>query len=234
MKDEEDRPKAPPNDPQRQGNIWQRYEQLERSAKSLADVNQQMALEKAKHQRVCHILPSWTPSMQPPYMPCPHLAEHPALHQPQADSMESELACLDVIVVDQSVNILTHAMQDKKRLEEEVLELQRVNASLVDAASGHGLTSKRGSPPVLSCTAESATSLSEGGSRQRSYCPVSSLPLPTSAQPDKEEVCITACSLHTHSAESATLCVARALQHHKHEGFSSCLLEWYILVSQGA
>ncbi len=45
-------PKAPPNDPQRQGNIWHRYEQLESMTKSLAGVNQQMVMEKAKHQRV--------------------------------------------------------------------------------------------------------------------------------------------------------------------------------------
>lgn len=51
--DEEARPKAPPNDPQRQGNIWHRYEQLESMTKSLAGVNQQMVLEKTKHQRVC-------------------------------------------------------------------------------------------------------------------------------------------------------------------------------------
>ena len=50
--DEEARPKAPPNDPQRQGNIWHRYEQLEGMTKSLATVNQQMVLEKTKHQRV--------------------------------------------------------------------------------------------------------------------------------------------------------------------------------------
>ena len=209
MKDEEDRPKAPPNDPQRQGNIWQRYEQLERSAKSLADVNQQMALEKAKHQRVCHILLAWASFMHLPNLPWPHLAQDFALHQPQADSMGSEVACLDVIV-NRSVNILTHAMQDRKRLEEELLELQRVNASLVDAASGHDTTFKGGSPPIHSGTAESATSLSEGGSGQRSHCPVSSPPLPAVAQPGKKEVCITACSLYTKSAKSATLCVAGA------------------------
>lgn len=45
-------PKAPPNDPQRQGNIWHRYEQLENMTKSLAGVKQQMVMEKAKHQRV--------------------------------------------------------------------------------------------------------------------------------------------------------------------------------------
>ena len=123
--------------------------------------------------------------------------------------MESEVACIDIIV-DHSINILMHVMQDKKRLEEEILELQRVNASLVDAASGHGATSKGGSPPSHSSTAESATPLSEGGSRQRSHCPVSTPPLPAAAQPDKEEVCITACSLNTSSAESATPCVARA------------------------
>lgn len=48
-----DSPKALPNDPQRQGNIWHRYEQLENMTKSLAGVNQQMVMEKAKHQRVC-------------------------------------------------------------------------------------------------------------------------------------------------------------------------------------
>ena len=85
VKDEEDRPKAPPNDPQRQGNIWQRYEQLERSAKSLAGANQQMALEKAKHQRVCYILPALAFSIQPPNLPCLHLAFNPAFPQSQAD-----------------------------------------------------------------------------------------------------------------------------------------------------
>lgn len=52
MQNGEALPKAPPNDPQRQGNIWHRYEQLENMTKSLAGVNQQMVMEKAKHQRV--------------------------------------------------------------------------------------------------------------------------------------------------------------------------------------
>lgn len=53
-------PKAPPNDPQRQGNIWHRYEQLENVTKSLAGVNQQMVMEKAKHQRVSLKILGWT------------------------------------------------------------------------------------------------------------------------------------------------------------------------------
>ena len=91
------------------------------------------------------------------------------------------------------MNVLILIMQDKKRLEEALLELQHVNVSLLDAASGHGTTCKEGGSPVRSITAESAASLSECGSRQRSHCPVSSPPLPAAAQPDKEEVCNTVC-----------------------------------------
>ena len=108
-----------------------------------------------------------------------------------------------------------HTVQDKKRLEKALLELQRVNARLLDAASGRDATLRGNASSVHSITAESAALLSELGSRQRPHCPVRSAPLPASAQPDKGEVCIMICSLHTRSAESATLCVARALQYGK-------------------
>ncbi|KAK9823043.1 hypothetical protein WJX81_002881 [Elliptochloris bilobata] len=45
------RPKAPPNDPERQGNIWHRYEQLEHATKSLASLNAQLVSDKNRHQR---------------------------------------------------------------------------------------------------------------------------------------------------------------------------------------
>ena len=45
-------PKAPPNDPQRQGNIWHRYEQLEGSTKQLAAVNQQISDERDQYKKV--------------------------------------------------------------------------------------------------------------------------------------------------------------------------------------
>ncbi|KAK9804799.1 hypothetical protein WJX72_006132 [[Myrmecia] bisecta] len=40
-----------PNDRQRHGNIWQRYEQLENATKELSSVNKQLVDEKAKHLR---------------------------------------------------------------------------------------------------------------------------------------------------------------------------------------
>ncbi len=46
-----ERPKAPPGDPDRQGNIWHRYEQLEHATKSLASLNQQLLNNKNRHQR---------------------------------------------------------------------------------------------------------------------------------------------------------------------------------------
>ena len=45
-------PKAPPNDPQRQGNIWHRYEQLESSTKQLTAVNQQLSDERDQYKKV--------------------------------------------------------------------------------------------------------------------------------------------------------------------------------------
>ena len=44
--------KSLPNDPQRQGNIWHRYEQLENATKSLSNVNQQLVEERARHKKV--------------------------------------------------------------------------------------------------------------------------------------------------------------------------------------
>ncbi|KAK9795919.1 hypothetical protein WJX73_003637 [Symbiochloris irregularis] len=44
-------PKAPPNDPQRQGNIWQRYEQLEKDHRSLSSSNQELADERDRHKK---------------------------------------------------------------------------------------------------------------------------------------------------------------------------------------
>ena len=45
-------PKSLPNDPQRQGNIWHRYEQLENATRSLSNVNQQLIDERAQHKKV--------------------------------------------------------------------------------------------------------------------------------------------------------------------------------------
>lgn len=46
-------PKSLPNDPQKQGNIWHRYEQLENATKSLSNVNQQLIDERAQHKKAC-------------------------------------------------------------------------------------------------------------------------------------------------------------------------------------
>lgn len=45
-------PKSLPNDPQKQGNIWHRYEQLENATRSLSGVNQQLVDERAQHKWV--------------------------------------------------------------------------------------------------------------------------------------------------------------------------------------
>ena len=45
-------PRAPPNDPERQGNIWQRYEQLESTSQELTKVNQQIVYERNKYRKV--------------------------------------------------------------------------------------------------------------------------------------------------------------------------------------
>ena len=45
-------PRAPPNDPERQGNIWQRYEQLETTSQELTKVNQQIVYERNKYRKV--------------------------------------------------------------------------------------------------------------------------------------------------------------------------------------
>ena len=51
-------PRAPPNDPERQGNIWQRYEQLETTSQELTKVNQQIVYERNKYRKVpCHRAP---------------------------------------------------------------------------------------------------------------------------------------------------------------------------------
>lgn len=46
-------PKSLPNDPQRQGNIWHRYEQLENATRSLSNVNQQLIDERLQHKKAC-------------------------------------------------------------------------------------------------------------------------------------------------------------------------------------
>ena len=95
--DEEARPKAPPNDPQRQGNIWHRYEQLESMTKSLAGVNQQMVLEKTKHQRgvyLSHVIKltcdnGWTPyiaTSQTTHIPTYSVFPDPVISQAELES----------------------------------------------------------------------------------------------------------------------------------------------------
>ena len=46
------RPRAPPNDPERKGNIWHRYEDLESRTRQLTSANQALFAENARHQRV--------------------------------------------------------------------------------------------------------------------------------------------------------------------------------------
>lgn len=45
-------PKAPPNDPERHGNIWQRYEELENATQRLDMSNRQLAAEKSRDAAV--------------------------------------------------------------------------------------------------------------------------------------------------------------------------------------
>lgn len=43
-------PKAPPNDPERAGNIWQQYEQLQANHQALQE---QLAAERTQYVQVC-------------------------------------------------------------------------------------------------------------------------------------------------------------------------------------
>lgn len=81
-------------------------------------------------------------------------------------------------------------LQEKKRLEEALLELQRVNESLLDAAHSSAKDRPEGAV-VYFMSAESAQLLGELRSRQRVYCPVSGLErsaAASSADPHKDEV----------------------------------------------
>ena len=49
-------PKAPPNDPERHGNIWQRYEELERAASDLDASNRHLATERSRAAMVRFLL----------------------------------------------------------------------------------------------------------------------------------------------------------------------------------
>jgi hypothetical protein len=67
-------------------------------------------------------------------------------------------------------------------LEEALLELQRVNESMLAAMEGRAGGEK--AAPIISISAESARLLGEIKGRQRSYCPVSGLERPvTPPQP---------------------------------------------------
>ena len=84
-----------------------------------------------------------------------------------------------------------HALQEKKRLEEALLELQRVNDGLLSAAGGD-----EGPPAAVhAMSAESAQLLGELRSRQRAhYCPISGLERSAgspSVQATKDEVRLT-------------------------------------------
>lgn len=77
-------------------------------------------------------------------------------------------------------------------MEEVLLELQRVNESLLEAANGSE-SSPGGAPApaVYAVSAESAKLLGELRSRQRVYCPVSGLERssqPSAADAHKDEV----------------------------------------------
>ena len=51
-------PRAPPNDPERSGNIWQQHEQLQAQYQQLLDQNTQMASERTHYQNVCLCQPT--------------------------------------------------------------------------------------------------------------------------------------------------------------------------------
>ena len=56
------------NDPNRQGNIWHRYEQLENATNTLFSVNQQLVEERTRHKQVLS---------SPPTFPFARLPQHP-------------------------------------------------------------------------------------------------------------------------------------------------------------
>ena len=47
----DERPKAPPNDPERQGNIWHRYEQMQSAARKLEGEKRALAADKTRSQQ---------------------------------------------------------------------------------------------------------------------------------------------------------------------------------------
>lgn len=69
-----------------------------------------------------------------------------------------------------------HLLQEKKRLEEALLEMERVNGALLSAAQADGNEGGKQGAAVYSISADSAQLLGEIRSRPRtSYCPVSGL-----------------------------------------------------------
>ena len=48
-------PRAPPNDPERTGNIWQQHERLQADYQQLLAQNAQLASERTHYQNVCSI-----------------------------------------------------------------------------------------------------------------------------------------------------------------------------------
>lgn len=65
-------------------------------------------------------------------------------------------------------------LQEKKRLEEALLELQRVNESMLAAMDSAKSGNKEGQP-VFSISADSVQLLGEIRSRQRAYCAITGL-----------------------------------------------------------
>ena len=45
-------PRAPPNDPERRGNIWQQHEQLQAMYSQLMEQNSQLVTERSQYQHV--------------------------------------------------------------------------------------------------------------------------------------------------------------------------------------
>ena len=56
LEDEREQPRAPPNDPERKGNIWHRYEDLQSRTRQLTGANQALFAENARHQRVRYLM----------------------------------------------------------------------------------------------------------------------------------------------------------------------------------
>lgn len=123
-------PRAPPNDPERSGNIWQQHERLQAEYQQLLDQNNQLASERTHYQNVCSTQLYYVlclPGNTKASAPASHWALYVTCFAVSTDMVAGKVfCCINCLLSDRVVLVV----QDKRQTEGAVGMLLQENHSL--------------------------------------------------------------------------------------------------------